>query len=173
MRGLCLLLTTVALGLCACQSQRGPRPGQHVEAGEVRSPFAPKTIALHPLTRVDRDPSGLPMIVAYMDVRDEWDDPSKAVGTLQVQLYRPVGGPVSGADEQELTWDLDLSDLDRNARLYDPVTHMYRLPLIEAPAWVLPEAGRDAPRLRLRAVLSTFGPAGEPRQLEDDLLLGG
>jgi hypothetical protein len=128
---------------------------------------------LHPLSRVDRDPDGLPMLIVYVDVRDGWDDPTKAIGHLHVQLYRPASGSDMGQDEQELTWDLDLSDLEENRKLYDPVTHMYRLPLLEAPAWVMPEAGRDPPRVRLRAVLDTFGPTGESRQLASDLLMGG
>jgi hypothetical protein len=172
-RGRCILLLTIALGLCACDTQRRPRPGQRAGPAEMGSPFAPVSISLHPLTRIDRDPNGQPMIVAYLDVRDEWEDATKTIGSLQVQLYRPSSGPVSGSDEQELTWDLDLSDLDRNARLYDPVTHMYRLPLIEAPPWIMPESDRDPPRIRLRAVLNTFSPTGEARQLEDDLLIGG
>lgn len=167
-----LLLTCPALVLASCGFQPKARPGRDVPAGSVRSPFAPASIKLHPLTRIDRDPEGKPMIVAYLDIRDEWDDPTKAYGTLQVQLYRPAGGPVSGMDEQELTWDPELNNLDANSRLYDPVTHMYRLPLLDAPEWVIPEQGRDAPRLRLRVILNTFGPAGEARQLEDDLLMG-
>lgn len=127
-------------------------------------------MTLHPLTRIDRDPHGAPMIIAYVDIRDAWGDPVKALGALQVQLYRPATGPVAGLDEQELTWDLDLSELDLNARLYDHVTRMYRLPLLEAPDWVLPEAGRA--RVRLRAVLNTAGPRGEPRRLDGDLLIG-
>ena len=138
---------------------------------EVRTPFAPARIALHPLTRVDRDERGAPMIIAYLDVRDAWDDPAKAVGALQVLLYRPTG-PLASVDEQHLTWDVDLSDLANNSRLYDPVTHMYRLPLLDAPAWIAPEAGRDQPRLRLRIVLDTLGPKAEPRRLQDDLLIG-
>lgn len=168
----CLVLLCLTAAIAACSPQPKPRPGQRAGAASIGSPFAPARMKLHALSRIDRDPEGLPMLVAYLDIRDQWDDPTKAIGALQLQLYRPAGGPVSGMDEQELTWDLDLSDLDHNSRLYDPVTHMYRLPLLEAPAWVLPEEGRDAPRLRLRAVLNTYGPAGEPRQLEDDLLMG-
>jgi hypothetical protein len=154
----------------ACQQQLRPPTGR-ADPAETLSPFAPAAIRLHPLTRIDRDDKGAATIIAYLDIRDGWDDPAKALGSLKIQLYRPAG-PVASVDEQSLTWDVDLSDLDNNARLYDPVTHMYRLPLLDAPAWVIPEPGRDPPRLRLRAILETSGPRGETRRLEDDLLMG-
>jgi hypothetical protein len=168
---LALAVASLAPG---CQVRpRAGLGGRAGPGGDIAAPFAPDAIRLHPLTRVDRDSAGLPMLVVYMDVRDSWDDPVKAIGMLEVQLYRPASGPASNMDEQELTWNLDLSDLELNSKLYDPVTHMYRLPLLEAPEWIIPEQGRDAPRLRLRAILNTYGPRGEARQLDDNILFGG
>jgi hypothetical protein len=171
-RALALLLSLAAAAMAAGCQLRPSTPMGRAGPAEVGSPFSPAMINLHPLTRIDRAADGKPMIITYLDVRDAWDDATKAIGKLAVHLYRPGGGPVAGLDQQELTWDLDLSDLDRNSRLYDPVTHMYRLQLLDAPAWILAEPGREQPRFRLRAILDTFGPSGEARRLEDDLLIG-
>jgi hypothetical protein len=175
-RHIAALLAAILAALAAAGCQTRPKSGLTGRAGpggQIASPFAPAAIRLHPLTRVDRDSAGQPMLVVYMDIRDAWDDPVKAIGMLEIQLYRPAAGPGPGMDEQELLWNLDLADLELNGKLYDPVTHMYRLPLLEAPEWIMPEQGRDAPRMRLRALLNTFGPSSEPRQLEDNLLFGG
>jgi len=140
----------------------------------VSNPFAPQALAIHPLSRVEKDGSGKPLIVCHLEFRDEWGDTCKATGQLQVQLYRPVGGRQSGLGTQELAWDVDLSDLEMQ-RLFDSATRTYRLELEGAPPWVL-EAGkdgaRDAGRGRLRAVLTSTGVQGETLTLTGEYSLG-
>ena len=171
-RCVALLLGIAAAG-CALQ----PRPAIRGTANptDLPAPFSPASLDLHPLTRIDRDADGHPWIIAYIELKDAWGDPTKGIGELQIQLYRQVGGSTSGLAEQELNWNASLSDLDFNAKIYDAATRMYRLPLEKAPEWLVakPEAGKDPPRGRLRAVLDTFGPKGEPRRLEDELTIGG
>lgn len=147
--------------------------GQH--AAGVPGPFAPAALSIHPLTRVDRDAQGVVWIICHIELRDAWGDTCKGTGKLQVQLYKPVGGRASGLGSQELAWDVDLSDLDKNASFYDPPTRTYRFPLQHAPAWVadvLDPENRET-RVRLRAVLSTTGPRGEERFLQDEYTIGG
>jgi len=160
------------LGACAVRPST-PLTGQR--AVGVSSPFAPAALSIHPLTRVDRDAAGVVWIICHVELRDAWGDTCKGTGKLQVQLYRPVGGRASGLGSQELAWDIDLSDLDKNASFYDPPTRTYRFPLQHAPAWVadvLDPDNREA-RVRLRAVLTTAGPKGEERFLQDEYTIGG
>ena len=151
-----------------------PMAGGHA-APAVPNPFAPASLRIHPLTRVDRDNAGAAWIYCHLELRDAWGDTCKGVGALQLQLYRPVGGRASGLGTQELAWDIDLSDLDKNASFFDPATRTYRFPLQNAPAWVLDvldPTKRDA-RVRLRAVLTTTDPQGQPRFLQDEYTIGG
>jgi hypothetical protein len=98
----------------------------------------------------------------------------KGAGQLQIQLYRPAGR-LSAAGTQELTWDIDLTDLERNASLYDSATRTYRFPLRDAPEWlaqsaeatVLGPAGRGL----LRAVFTTADPMGQPLELQHEFTL--
>ncbi len=149
--------------------------GEHA-AGSIVTPFAPASLQIHPLTRVDLDSKGHVWIICHIEMRDAWGDTCKGTGKLQVQLYRPAGGRAGGIGIQDLTWDIDLSDLDRNASLYDPATRTYRLQLQDPPSWVaesLDPKGQDTPRVRLRAILATHGPKGEDRLLQDEFTIGG
>jgi hypothetical protein len=159
----------------ACKARPRPELRGIADPAQIPHPFAPASLILHPLTRIDRDAEGRLWIVAYLEVKDAWGDPTKAVGALTVMLYRQVGGADSTLGEHELTWDVNLADLDRNHDLYDSATRMYRLPLEKAPEWLAtpPDGGRERLRGRLRAILATHGPRGEPVVLEDELTIGG
>lgn len=137
----------------------------------MANPFVPAQLIIHPLTRLDNDSTGKLWLYCHVEFRDAWGDTIKAVGKLQIQLYKPVGGRASGLGSQELVWNVDLGDLEQNASLYDPATRTYRLPLENPPAWTA-RAGRDGARARLRAVLVTPGPRGERRTLESEFALG-
>jgi len=140
--------------------------------------FAGESVRVHPLTHFDlgdggRGANGV-ALACHVEVRDRWGDPVKVVGSLQIQLYRPVSGLDSAREVQELVWDLDLNDLERNAAWFDPVTRTYRLRLTGLPVWAermaRGEAG-ETTRLRVRAVLRTVGPDGRERVLRDDLVM--
>lgn len=160
------LAALTVLPACALR----PRPPQVVVGGEG-SPFAPVAIQIHPLTHVEGE-GGQTTIVAHVEMRDAWGDTVKGTGNLQVQLYRPESGRAAGLGTQELVWDIDLNDLERNAALYDPATRTYRLPLLDAPSWVAEAASSAAaPGALLRAVLTAPGPKGEARMLEDEYVI--
>jgi hypothetical protein len=160
-------LAAIALSACAF------RPGQSLDSPggpetDTPYPFAPASIEIHPLTRLTQDTSQRPLIICHVECRDAWGDTSKAFGALRVLLYRGTPGDPLGV--QELRWDVDLTDLDRNAALFDPATRTYRLPLQDVPEW----AGiGSAPggRLRLRAVLDTVDARGRPTSIEDEFVL--
>ncbi len=143
-------------------------------AGPVVNPFAPATMTIHPLTRIDKDPAGKMWIYCHIEFKDSWGDTVKATGKLDIQLFRPTGGSTSVLGTQELVWKVDLSDLEKNASLYDPATRTYRLPLENPPAWLAqPSADADAPRARLKAVFSTPGARNGTWMLEDEFALVG
>ena len=139
--------------------------GEAASSG-VPQPFTPVVMQVHPLTRVVRD-AQKPMVVCHLELRDSWGDTCKGAGKLSVQLYR--GDRAGGTGVQELRWDIDLSDLELNAKLYDPATRTYRLSLEGlTEAMASPD---ERTRLRLRAILQTWGPKGDERTLQDEYVL--
>lgn len=163
-RGL-LLLLVIPLAACAVKPTP-PFEGQAVSAG-VPHPFAPVVMQVHPLTRIARGEGDTALVVCHLELRDTWGDACKGAGTLSVQLYR--GDRTGGTGTQELRWEIDLSDLERNSKLYDPATRTYRLMLEGLPARLASPDSRD--RLRLRAILQTWGTKGDERTLQDEYVL--
>jgi hypothetical protein len=148
--------------------------GQMAGPGGVPNPFAVQSMRIHPLTRLDKQPDGQTWLVVHVELKDAWGDTTKGVGQLQVQLYRPTGGRAAGPGVQELKWDANLSDLERNAWLYDPATRTYRLQLEGIPEWVsVAPADSGLPRARLKAILTTPGPNNEQQVLEDEFTIQG
>jgi hypothetical protein len=129
---------------------------------------------VHPLTRIDRDSAGGLWIICHVELRDAWGDPVKGAGRFQMQLYRPASR-LSGLGVQELTWDVDLTDLEQNAALYDAATRTYRFPLRDAPEWLAEPAdtGVLGPvgRGMLRAVFSSADAIGQPLELQHEFVL--
>lgn len=161
------LITGAAVLLAGCALEPRPVIIGRARGEGVERPFTPVVLQIHPLTRTGRDEArSQPLIVCHIELRDSWGDTCKGVGDLQVQLFRsdPGGGPGT----QELKWDVDLSDLEVNSHLYDPATRTYRLALEVPERLIIREAGR---RVRLRAILQTWGPRGEPRTLQDEFVL--
>jgi hypothetical protein len=170
------LVAVCSGGLCIAPVGCGvrpvsPYPGIRVDPAALTNPFAPVMMQIHPLTRIDRDVAGDLWIICHIEMRDVWGDPVKGAGEVQIQLYRPVGRRVTGLGVQELTWDIDLLDMENNARLYDAATRTYRLPLREAPEWLgdVPEGG--AARGLLIAILTTVGPQGEELSIQHEFAL--
>jgi len=172
-----------AIGACGCS---GPLVWDWTEPltprGDLRegyNAFAPHSLRVFPLTRLGRDESGEPAIVCHVELRDRWGDSVKALGQMQVQLYRPGEGIGAGSAAQILKWDIALDDERVNAQSFDPATRTYRLVLVGLPDWigerVDPAAEgeiRQRVRLEVRAVFQTLGPNGEERVLRDGMVLG-
>ncbi len=152
--------------------------------------FAAQAIRIHPLTHfamVD----GQAEIVCHIEMLDRWGDSVKALGTLQLQLYKPEERAKATSAVQILKWDVDLTDETFNAGAYDPATRTYRLSLGGLPVWIAQAvakqqaeggggggdgaAGNKAAvnglpiRLELRAAFQTLGPNGQERVLRDGM----
>lgn len=136
-------------------------------------PFAPATLRLHPLTRLGRDDQGRALIVCHIELADRWGDTTKGIGQLAVQLYRPVGASGQSA-RQDASWDIDLTDLELNASLYDPVTRTYRVQLGGLPGWVegVIDGASGSPRgVIVRVALTTWLADGRAAVLRDELTI--
>lgn len=142
---------------------------------EGYNPFAPESVRVFPLTHLGRDDGGQPAIICHIELRDRWGDSVKALGPMQVQLYRPEGGLDATSAVQILRWDVALEDERENAASYDPATQTYRLVLVGLPGWLAErvdeDPGRPPIRLEVRAVFQTLGPNGEERVLRDGLVV--
>ncbi len=148
-RGALILAALVLAGGCRGGAV-SPFEGRRDQPG-VAFPFAPASMRIHPLSRVAPEER---TIICHLEFRDSWGDTAKAAGTLAIELV--------GDDDSSARWDIDLSDLDANGRLYDPATRTYRIRLREAPEWVRP--GTPA---RLRASWRGHDAEGRNLALED------
>lgn len=140
------------------------------EGDATLGPFAPARLRLHPLSHLDRDEAGLPKrLVCHAEFQDRWFDSVKACGVVEVQLYRGSAAP--GMDEQVAKWTVDLTDLEANARWFDPVTRTYRVQL-DLPAWT---ERATTGSMRLRAEYVPQAKDGETAsagaRLRDDLVI--
>lgn len=152
-----------------------PAAGGDLDPAEVAegvvNPFVPAAMRIHPLTHVEVDASGQARIICHLELRDAWGDTTKGVGQLRLELYRLPADVAGGVEARELRWDIDLSDPQRNATLYDAATRTYRVQLIGLPAGVgerTEGAGGGNGRMRLRAELVTRDAHGQPRTLQDE-----
>lgn len=168
-----------SLALVACST--APDAGLPVVTASSPLPFAPVRIQVHPLTHLDVDPGGAVRLVCHVELKDRWGDTTKARGLLRLELYRPVEAAQPDLQTQELTWELDLRDLELNAALFDPATRSYRLQLGGLPVWAQSMARRRIQaaepgardRLLIRAVFETQGPDARPTVLRDELQIEG
>lgn len=161
-----LALLPVILALCGCAIEPNPPFKGETSAGGIERPFTPVVMQVHPLTRIMQNGDS-PLLICHLELRDSWGDTCKGVGELSVQLYR--GDRAGGPGTQELRWDIDLSDLELNAKLYDPATRTYRLSLEGLSERLATPDERV--RLRLRVLLQCWGPKGDPRTLQDEFVL--
>ncbi|MFN7021900.1 MAG: hypothetical protein ACK4WH_11305, partial [Phycisphaerales bacterium] len=136
-------LATIALltGPAACSPPGKPREG----APTSTPPFAseamlPDRIIVHPLTHAAAGPDGRPMIFAHVELRDRFNQNTRALGLLTLSVRPPGAAAAPDADPTLTdgpTWPIDLSDPAENARLFDDlVTRTYLLRLTDLPPWL-------------------------------------
>ena len=130
-------------------------PGDQV----YRWPFRPASMHIHPLTRFVREPgaTGGFLLEARIEFLDDWEDPTKSLGDLTLELSDRSGG------RPLLYGNLDLNDLARNAQQYDTITFTYVMRL--RPEWENPPRPGDP--IRLKAFL--LSPDGEKYQAQYDI----
>lgn len=158
MRGVMLGLACGAL--CGCARLHAP------PAGDARlfdpsdpNPFAPVSIEISPLTRVEPGPGGEPVLAVYLRLVDAWGHGTKALAEFNVQLFRVSGASGLAEREEGWTWEIDLRDARVNSGWFD-ATGLYRLPLAGVPGWVL-EPERAGEVVRIRVFGQMVGPEGE------------
>lgn len=178
MAGACMLGA-----VSGCRQMQLPRPVVRgvVDPSGQTWPFAPTTLRIYPLTRVDRDANGRPIVVIYLETIDRWGDFAKGLGDLEIRLYVGDRALGAGPDTLELSWpDVNLSNLEENASWYDPASKMYRLTLgglsrspraLDAAESLLNRAGPTTSRLRVVAALQTVGPDGRETLLQDQFVI--
>lgn len=151
-----------------CGSNRGSTPGAVVSEEQAWA-FAPTSARVHPLTRVVTDQRGRAAIDLHVELTDRWGDTVKSTGKLRLELFRVAPG-VDASRQRERTWEIDLSNLSRNAELFDPATRTYRVRLEEAPGWLVAPSGNAFGEIGLVAI--TAGPNGRESLLRASYRLG-
>ncbi|MCC6971949.1 MAG: hypothetical protein IT434_17195 [Phycisphaerales bacterium] len=161
----CVVLLGAGLAGAGCGVIGG---AERWEGDATVGPFAPVRLRLHPLSHLERDEAGLPKrLVCHAEFQDRWFDSVKACGVMEVQLYR--GSATPGMDEQAAKWTVDLTDLEANARWFDPVTRTYRVQL-DLPAWT-ERATVGSMRLRAEYVPQTKEGEMTEVRLRDELVV--
>lgn len=163
-----LVVLTAGMGLWGCPHNQG----FDTDASEVAPhPFDPASVRVYPLTQLELSESGDPRIICHFEFKDRWGDTVRAIGLVEISLYRDASG-MDTRPEQVLTWtdeDLDLTNLERNLVLWDPATRTYRVTLIGLPDWMRQVAtGEGGGRALLRV---WFAPASGGEPLMDEYLL--
>jgi len=88
---------------------------------------------------------------------------------VELEIYRPGGGLNPGVDVRAGRWDIDLTNLERNAEWFDPVTRTYRLQL-DVPVELEQVKGAN---VRLRAVFTPLNGGAGGAVLQDEFVLRG
>jgi len=131
-------------------------------------------------------------IIAHLEFRDAWGDSTKAVGSLVILLYGPdsnataargtsttpsdsndsdASASINSPEVQQRRYDIDLSDLKRNAELYDPATRTYRIPLSGLPEWIVNSTPDTDLRITLRAEVKSPRADGNSVLLVDEYVV--
>lgn len=113
-------------------------------------PFIPVSVRVFPLTHMAEDPQGMPAVVCHIEFRDAWGESVKAAGMLTISVTLTEGA--SSQPNKSVEWEaVDLSDLARNAELYDKATRTYRVQLVDLPEWIR-EGGERNKRVAVHAI---------------------
>ena len=170
-----LILVPLAATLAGCSmftSSPTPPSSSPTRPVPASNPFAPVGLRVHPLTRTVINKEGKPELVVHLELRDAWGDSTKGVGALLIRVFGPASGPAGGAAAPLQRWDIDLSNLDTNAAMFDPATRTYRMQLTGAPDWLTELAsttpGKSKPRVILQATLTL--PDGRAPLTDEHLL---
>ena len=183
---LCMLSLTV-LGLSACRAPGSPEGLRAHNVNVGGWPFVPTAMRVYPLTHLEpastetvggKETKREARIVVHLEFRDAWGDGSKAVGPLTLFVYGPENGKAGGgAAVQQRRYDIDLSDLRRNAELFDPATRTYRVPLAGLPEWLSElssQPGKDAlanVKVTVRAEMKSPRADGSQAMLVDEYVV--
>lgn len=156
------------------RAETGP-DGSPASAPIDADSLAADRLRIHPLTRFSRETAGSAsselQLVCHLELKDRYGHNLKSLGRARVELYRPVSAEPGAAmvETQDLVWEVDLRDADKNALLYDDlVTRTYVLQLGGLPEWVVRwHAGESRePWVTLKANFLAINCLGKERRLE-------
>ncbi|MFN9974785.1 MAG: hypothetical protein ACK58T_33325 [Phycisphaerae bacterium] len=180
-------LTLVAIAtLSGCRAPGSPEGLRAHNVNVGGWPFVPTAMRVYPLTHLEpattetvgaKETKREARIVVHLEFRDAWGDGSKAVGPLTLFVYGPDGGKPGAASVQQCRYDIDLSDLRRNAELFDPATRTYRVPLAGLPEWLSElssQPGKDAManvKVTVRAEMKSPRADGSQAMLVDEYVV--
>jgi len=135
---------------CASAGCVGPRaPAQRAaRVGGSSDPFAPASLRIEPITRIEADGSGGSTIELHVELTDRFGDNVKGIGVLRAQLLQVGSDLDRSAATRVASWEVDLTDPERNAAYYDPVTRTYRATLTGAPGWAASPGSGGRPLIR-------------------------
>lgn len=151
-------LSAVSVGGCGWDPYRSlpsstgaddPAPSAAAQA------LSPRTLVISPLTSIRRSETAEDQLVVHLAILDGFNQPVKALGTVMIELTRPVrhaddGSPIGGEDATT-RWEIDLRDPEVNAAAFDGfVTKTYALRLGGLPG------GETAPTGGWATVKATF-----------------
>ncbi|MBX3388068.1 MAG: hypothetical protein KF691_01290 [Phycisphaeraceae bacterium] len=159
-------------------------PLTHIERGSAppappANPSGPSPADNIPPQDVTPKPAEV-RIIAHLEFRDSWGDGTKAIGPLVIFLYGPsAGNNARNSDDpdafsnatQQRRYDIDLSDLRRNAELFDPATRTYRIPLSGLPQWIVNSQPDTDLHITLRAEIKVPRSDGSGVMLVDEYVV--
>jgi hypothetical protein len=128
-----MALSVLVLSACSRPTAwRDESVGQGTRSDDVRWPFWPTSMRLHPLSRVVIDPDGSDHVEAHIEFRDKDGHTTRATGSIRIDLF-DLGQ--TGDSASWLEWNVDLADLESNRLHYDDVmrTYSFRLNLADQP----------------------------------------
>jgi len=109
--------------LSGCDQPFAPKPAQAVPYPV--SLLLPQKIVIHPFTSTKTFDDGTKGVEAHIELRDAYDDPTKAFGDFRFQLY--MFKPQSPDPKGRLvaSWTEDLQDPKKNAVHWSNVSRTY------------------------------------------------
>lgn len=105
------------------------------DAGDIRWPYWPRSMRVHPLTRIVTAEGSEPVIEARVEMRDRDGHLTKGRGRLRLDLHDASDETPGGTIAE---WNLDLRDLDFNRERFDDVTFTYLFRLDVDPDQIPP-----------------------------------
>lgn len=146
------LICLLGLLVSACTHQPlAPDFSNPVAIAAAQAALLPTRLIIHPLTRIGPDPKGEPALLAHIELRDQYDLHTRALGVLRISVQKPGHDTIMAAADPsaiapgDQSWEIDLRDPEKNATMYDDlVTRTYSVTLASPPQWLLDwNTGRD------------------------------
>jgi len=120
-----------AMTLPACQGFLSPRTPTSQPVPYPVSLMLPKSIGIHPFTgmRVFDEAGGIKGIDVRIEVKDAYDDTTRAFGDFRFELYTFRANDIDPKGVKIASWDVPLTDPKANRLHWDNITRTYKFRL--------------------------------------------